>query len=126
MPKVTELARKSRALYKELGWKSPTHLEQSLLPGGRAINTQERNGGRSTKKTAELRCRVFLKRNEEKDATFIDYQGKLKLGKAEAEGSPYHERGFHWGADLKNSGQKKTTLKPGEMLVSWVNKPSSV
>lgn len=73
-----------------------------------------------------IKVRVFLKRNEEKDATFIDYQGKLKLGKAEAEGSPYHERGFHWGADLKNSGQKKTTLKPGEMLVSWVNKPSSV
>lgn len=113
MPKVTELALKSRALYKELGWKSPTHLEQSLLPGGRAVNTQERNGERSTRKTAELRCSVFLKRNEEKDATFIDYQGKLKLGKAEAEGSPYNERGFHWDADLKNSGQKKTILKPG-------------
>lgn len=53
-------------------------------------------------------------RKEEKDATFIDDQGKLKVIKDGGRRFT-RMRDFHWNVDLKKFRLKRTILKPGEI-----------
>lgn len=63
---IPQAALKPRALNKEREQKSPPCLEQSLLPGRPSIHTCGINGDRETRKTSDLKCRVFLKRKKRK------------------------------------------------------------